>query len=103
MTTPSNLPLPAVLHPSPFGPLFAAYPETLPVALRDHYLVSADTPYRVVLEGAMNRIWHRPAWLWPFFWLLIWIDLLFPETGTQIPATMTVTGQRTADGHEYQS
>src|SRR5215510_14995787 len=103
MTPSSNLPLPAGLHPSPFGALFAAYPATLPAVLRDHYLVAADTPYRVVLEGAMDRIWHRPAWLWPFFWCLIWIDLLFPETGAHIPATMTVAGQRTADGQEYQS
>ncbi len=103
MTLPPNIPLPAVLHPSPFDQIFAAYVETLPSVLRDHYLVSADTPYRVVLEGTMDRIWHRPAWLRPFFWLLIWMDLLFPETGTQIPATMTVTGQRTTNGQDYQT
>jgi uncharacterized protein DUF4166 len=103
MTTPSSIPSPAVLDRSPFGALFAAYVEPLPAVLRDHYLVSADTSYRVVLEGTMDRIWHRPAWLWPFFWLLIWMDLLFPETGTQIPATMTVTGGRAANGHDYQT
>jgi hypothetical protein len=31
------------------------------------------------------------------------MDLLFPETGTQIPATMIVTGWRTANGHDYQT
>lgn len=50
----------------------------------------------------MDRIWHRPAWLWPFFWLLIWADLLFPETGTAIPATMVLTGHGAPDAN-YQS
>src|SRR5215211_1083584 len=98
MTTPPDISSLSTLHCSPFEHIFAAYFEPLPAVLRDHYLISADTPYRVVLEGTMDRIWHRPAWLWPVFWLLIWIDLLFPETGTQIPATMTVTGRRTSNG-----
>jgi hypothetical protein len=88
---------------SPFQRVLAADLRTLPPVLRDHYLVAADTPYRIVLEGTMDRIWHRPAWLRPFFWLLTWADLLFPETGAHIPATMIVTGRRTGTGQEYQT
>ena len=103
MTTSSTFSSGVALHRSPFAHIFAAYSEMPPSVLCDQYIVSADTPYRVILEGTMDRIWHRPAWLWPFFWLLIWIDLLFPETGTHIPATMNVTGRRAANGHDYQT
>ncbi|NIU25893.1 DUF4166 domain-containing protein, partial [candidate division KSB1 bacterium] len=37
-------------------------------------------------------IWHRPEWLKPFFWILSWFDMLFPETGKDIPASMAIRG-----------
>jgi hypothetical protein len=45
----------------------------------------------------MERIWHRPAWLWPVFWLLTRPNILFPEVGTDVPAKMTIVAER--DGH----
>jgi hypothetical protein len=66
-----------------------------------HYLLAADASHRIVLEGTMELVWHRPHWLWPLFWLLTCFDLLFPETGTEIRATMTVSGWRSATGEGY--
>jgi hypothetical protein len=103
MATTSDTPSPTIPSGSPFSPVLAAHIQALPAVLHDHYLVTADASYRVVLDGTMDRIWHQPAWLWPFFWLLTWLDLLFPETGQNIPATMIVTGHRTSVGQAYQT
>jgi hypothetical protein len=38
----------------------------------------------------MRRVWHRHHWLKPFFALLAWADIFFPETGNHIPASMVI-------------
>jgi Domain of unknown function (DUF4166) len=38
----------------------------------------------------MERVWRRARWLWPFFWLASWSDLLFPETGSDVPVTVRI-------------
>jgi hypothetical protein len=45
-----------------------------------------------VPRDSMDRIWHRPFWLWPLFRLLAVFDTLFPEHGSNIQASMTVVG-----------
>jgi hypothetical protein len=45
---------------------------------------------QVVLEGSMERVWRRGRWLWPFFWLATWPELLFPETGVDVPVTVDI-------------
>jgi hypothetical protein len=42
------------------------------------------------MDGAMRRIWHRHTWLRPLFTLLARVDILFPESGRDIPASMTI-------------
>jgi hypothetical protein len=54
----------------------------------DQYLFSEEE--RVVLEGRMERVWRRGRWLWPFFWLASWSELLFPETGSDVPVTVDI-------------
>ena len=54
----------------------------------DQYLFSPVE--RVVLEGTMERVWRRGRWLWPFFWLASLSDLLFPDTGLDIPVTVQI-------------
>jgi uncharacterized protein (TIGR01777 family) len=78
---------------SPFFPVLSGVVNDLPEVLRDQYLVRFEDPYRVVLEGTMDRIWHRPFWLWPFLRLLAIFDILFPEQGNDIEASMVVEGQ----------
>jgi uncharacterized protein DUF4166 len=45
----------------------------------------------------MERVWRRGRWLWPFFWLASWSDLLFPETGTDVPVTVNIRAVK--EGH----
>jgi hypothetical protein len=54
----------------------------------DQYLFGPDE--RVVLEGSMERVWRRGRWLWPFFWLASWSEMLFPETGENIPVSVYI-------------
>jgi hypothetical protein len=75
----------------------------LPPAFREELLLSAEAGYRVVLRGRMDRVWRRSAWLWPFFWLLAYANILFPETGNDIPASMVITAGRDKDGQPYHS
>lgn len=77
---------------SPFFPVLGGAAEDLPGALRDQYLLRPEDDERVVLEGTMDRIWHRPFWLWPFFRLLAVFDILFPEQGSNVEASMIVEG-----------
>ncbi len=84
---------PSVRSASPFFPVLGGVTEALPGVLRAQYLLRPTDDERVVLEGAMDRIWHRPFWLWPFFRLLALFDILFPEQGHNIQASMVVEGQ----------
>ena len=85
---------------SPFENIF---PQTgFPPAFRMQYLLPVDAGQVVLFNGISDRVWHRPRWLWPFFWALSHFNILFPETGTNIPATMTLTGGRDAKGAPYQ-
>lgn len=62
----------------------------------DQYLFPPEE--QVILEGTMDRVWRRGRWLWPFFWLAAWSDLLFLETGSAVPVTVDIrsVGSRTA-------
>ena len=88
---------------SPFSAVFGGDIEALPQAFRDQYLTSADAPYDVVLAGRMDRVWHRPGWLWPVFWLLARADILFPETGEMIPTSLRIAAGRDASGAPIQT
>lgn len=77
---------------SPFFPVLGAAAEALPEVLRTQYLLRPADVERVVLEGRMDRIWHQPFWLWPLFRLLAVFDILFPEQGRNIQASMVIEG-----------
>ena len=83
---------------SPFFPVLGGVEEDMPRVLRDQYLVRPGDTYRVVLEGTMDRIWHQPFWLWPFFRLLAAFDILFPEQGSNVEASMIVEGLHDRQG-----
>ncbi len=83
---------------SPFFPVLGGAIEDMPEVLSDQYLVRPGDNYRVVLEGTMDRIWHRPFWLWPFFRLLAAFDILFPEQGSNVVGSMIVEGLHDGQG-----
>jgi hypothetical protein len=83
---------------APFSPLLEPIATQLPLSFREQYLIPVDAPYQVVLGGHMARVWHRPAWLWPVFWFLARGDVLFPETGENIPTTLIITATRDPNG-----
>src|SRR5579875_3275333 len=93
----SSVAMPRGSH-SPFFPVLAGAVEELPGVLHDQYLLQPEDPYRVVLEGTMDRIWHRPFWLWPFLRLCALFDILFPEQGSDIEASMIVEGRHDKQG-----
>ena len=97
------VPLSSTFNSSPFSGPRAAHAELIPVSLRDQYLSAADAPFDVVLGGRMDRIWHRPRWLWPVFWLLARGDILFPETGEGVPTTLVVRPGRDLHGAPIQT
>ncbi len=79
---------------SPFAPPLARH--QLPRAFRDQFLVPGD---RLVLEGRMDSVWRHGRWTRPLFSLLARFDMLFPETGRDVPAALEITPQ--ADGHAW--
>jgi hypothetical protein len=73
----------------------------LPDAFREQYLRDSGD-YDVVLEGRMARVWSRPAWLRPLFSLFAMLDLIFPETGHDIPVKVTISNEKGHDGRTEQ-
>ena len=88
---------------SPFADVFRGAPVDLPPAMVDQYLTPADAPYEIVLGGRMDRIWHRPRWMWPILWLLSRGDILFPETGQGIPTAVVIRSGRDPGGRPIQA
>jgi len=68
--------------------------KDLPEVFRQQYLYSVDEPYTVIFEGDADRVWHKPQWLTPFFWILTWFQIFFPETGEKIPTQLHIIGGR---------
>src|SRR5690349_3867607 len=79
---------------SPFGPVLGRYRDRLLRPLADQFL-GADRRHRVRLVGTMHQIWRRHGWLRPLFTMLAWADVLFPETGRNVPVSLTIE----RDGH----
>jgi hypothetical protein len=88
---------------SPFSQILEPYAGQLPAPLYEQYLCSADSSQEIVLGGKMRRIWHRPRWLWPAFWLLAQGDILFPETGENVPTILVIRPGRDQEGHPVQT
>jgi hypothetical protein len=87
---------------SPFSTILEPHFVILPPAFREQFFLDPDAPYSLVFEGVMDHVWHRPRWLWPFFWALAQIDALFPETGRDISARMVMSAGRDPDGGPIQ-
>jgi hypothetical protein len=87
---------------SPFSMALADDAASLPPAFREQFLLAPEHQHAVLFEGRMDRVWRRPAWLWPVFWLLTRSNILFPETGTDVPATMIITAGRDENRRPYQ-
>jgi hypothetical protein len=81
---------------SPFAPTLGSHHD-LPAAFREQFLLADGG--RVRLEGSMNRIWRRHRWTWLLFVLLAQMNTLFPETGENVPATLTIYAD--ADRHRW--
>jgi len=83
---------------SPLDPVFARH-SRIPFAFAEQFFHRDDLPYGMRLEGVMHRVWHRPRVLGPLFRLLGRIGILVPETGEEVPTTLTVRpGWNRADG-----
>ena len=88
--------------PSPFAPALRRHAESLPRVFRDQFLLPAEAPYHSVLEGVLDRVWHRPRWVWPILWTLAQGNVIFPDVGEHIRVSMTIRTQRAAGGQPYQ-
>lgn len=73
----------------PFAPVLGGYRQCLARPLADQFF-GADGAHRVRLDGTMHHIWHRHVWLRPLFSLLARFDILFPESGCDVAASMTI-------------
>lgn len=89
---------PSHTKPSPLDPVFAGHTD-VPFAFAEQFFHHDELPYGMRLEGVMHRVWHRPAVLAPLFRLLGKIRILVPETGEEVPTTLTVRpGENALDG-----
>lgn len=72
---------------SPFAPVLGPVESELPPVFCAQLLRPGDG---IVLEGSMRRVWRRGRALRPLFSLLAHFDVLFPETGTDVPASLLI-------------
>ncbi|MEM7342899.1 MAG: DUF4166 domain-containing protein [Chloroflexota bacterium] len=66
--------------------------ETLQEPVKTHLGLTPNDENYILLEGHMTKIWH-PAWFTIPLWVTSQFGILFPETGTDIPAKVTVEAQ----------
>jgi hypothetical protein len=86
---------------SPLEPVFSDTDAPVPAAFRAQFLHSVDDPTKVILEGTLHHVWHRPRWLWPLFQMLGGLHILVPDTGLEIPTTLEVITGRLSGGHPF--
>ena len=77
---------------SPFEPLFVAV-EELPPAFREQFLHGPDDDWGIELRGTVHRVWFRPGWLAPLFFLLEQLGILISQRGSELPLTLAVVPQ----------
>jgi hypothetical protein len=83
---------------SPLEFVFAGH-ELIPFPFAEQFLHGEDLSFGMKLNGAMRRIWHRPAILNPLFWLLGKMGILVPHKAENVPTTLVVIpGQCTTYG-----
>src|SRR5574341_979702 len=73
-----------------FDPVLGDRLEELPAVFRAQYFPELSSE-GVVLEGQMRRVWRRGRWWWPLFWLASWFEMLFPETGWDVPVRVDIS------------
>jgi hypothetical protein len=87
---------------SPMEPIFAGYErEEIPRAFREQFFRAPGEPFRVVLEGTLHSVWHRPRWLGPLFRALAAVGILVPHVGREVPTRLVVGTGRLPGGAPY--
>lgn len=66
--------------------------ERLQGAVRTHFSLAPDDRARIRLQGQMAEVWH-PGWLTPPLWFSGFLGVLFPETGRDVPTSITIKTQ----------
>lgn len=72
---------------SPFEALLGGRP--LAPVFHEMFLLPSDASHEAMVEGTMDRIWSV-RWIRPLLRLLARWDVLFPETGVDVPTTMHI-------------
>lgn len=73
--------------PSPFEPMLRG--REMPKVFVEEFMLPLDGSHDALLEGSMERVWSV-RWARPLLRLLSRWDVLFPETGTNVPTTMHI-------------
>jgi small multidrug resistance pump len=81
---------PAPNASSPFAPVLGMHRERLASPLAVQFF-GTDGGHRVRMDGVMHRVWHRHEWLRPFFMLLAFAHIFFPDVGHDVGASMVVS------------
>jgi hypothetical protein len=83
----------------PFEAALGAAAEAAAPAVKAHFLQASGTRR---YQGVMRRVWRRGGWqgraAGPFLWLGNWTDLLFANTGTDVPFELEHTIVDLPDG-----
>jgi hypothetical protein len=74
----------------------------MPEAFQIQFLEPINFGDAIVLTGTIDEVWHQPRWLALPLWLSTLTNVLFPETGRNIPARLVVSPARTRDGRSVQ-
>jgi small multidrug resistance pump len=80
---------------SPFEPMLRG--RAMPKVFMEEFMLPLDGSHDVLLEGSMDRIWSR-RWIRPVLRVMARWNVLFPETGTNIPTTMHIFAGRDRHG-----
>ncbi len=59
--------------------------ERLHPRIRERFSLTSVDRRAAIGRGTMDHVWHGPIWTLPFLYVGAWRNIMFPETGVDVP------------------
>lgn len=77
-------------HDSPLWPHLGPIVQRVPPVFREQFFLDSEPREAILLDGVMERIWHRPAAIRPLLLLLSALGIAVPDLATNVPTRVLI-------------
>ncbi len=78
---------------SPFDKFFTPSIKQVPEVFRKQFLLTPENGNKIIFEGIMEEVWHKPKIFKPLFWLMGKLGFFIPYTGENIAARVEIIAE----------